>query len=48
MVRGYEIIDLNDLSFYQKKMAIALRKRSYFKVAFWQFVRKIKRAVKGV
>lgn len=48
MVRGYEIIDLNDLSFYQKKMAIALRKRSYFKVAFWQFVRKIKRAVKGI
>ena len=48
MTRGFRIIDMDDLSFYQKKMASALKDGSYFRIAFWQCIWKIKRVVKGV
>ncbi len=47
MQRGFQIIDRNDLSFYQNKMLDALIKDSYLRIAFWQFIRKIKRVIRG-
>lgn len=43
MRKGFEIIDFGDLSLYCRKTICALRDESYFRVVFWQYVRKCKK-----